>query len=260
MSVKDIETVFLSLNTMFEDLKGKIDGLTNKYEDLEKQLKKQKKSSFKCNTCSKKFESVKDLQKHKTEEAACQAKFKCDECEKTFKTEKQLSVHSKKHEKFPCEECDCEFNFEGLLVKHSQAVHESMKIFCHYFNNDKECPYDDQCIFAHEESPECKFGRGCERMMCMFQHEESDDDDEEDDGDESENDDDDDDDSQDVENIVNIEDLEPSLKKVEEAMEKVKKAIQQQTSILKCDQCEFEAKNGNGLTMHKKAKHADKNN
>jgi hypothetical protein len=44
MSVKDIETVFLSLNTMFEDLKGKIDGLSNKYEDLEKQLKKKRRS------------------------------------------------------------------------------------------------------------------------------------------------------------------------------------------------------------------------
>ena len=90
-----------------------------------------------------------------------------------------------------------------------------MKIFCHYYNNDKECPYDDQCIYAHEEN----------------------------------------DDDQDDESLIKIEDLEPSLKKVEEAMEKVKVMIQKQTSILKCDQCEFEARNSNGLTMHKKAKH-----
>ena len=63
-----------------------------------------------------------------------------------------------------------------------------MKMFCHYYNNDKECPYDDQCIFAHEESPDCKFGKGCERIKCMFQHEESD---ESEDEDENESDDDD---------------------------------------------------------------------
>ena len=89
------------------------------------------------------FESIKDLQKHKKEVTVCQGSYKCDECEKSFKSEKQLSVHLKKHEKFPCEECDREFNYEGLLEKHSEAVHESMKIFCHYYNNDKECPYDD---------------------------------------------------------------------------------------------------------------------
>ena len=180
MSVIDIETVFLNLNTQFEDLKSKIDSLSHQYENLEKELKKQKKAFFKCYKCGKKFGSVKDLQKHKTEDIACQGNFECDECAKTFKSEKQLSIHSKRHEKFPCEECDCEFNYEGLLEKHAQAVHGSMTIFCHYFNNDKECPYDDQCIYAHDESPVCKFGKGCERLMCMFQHEDSDESDNED--------------------------------------------------------------------------------
>ena len=39
---------------------------------------------------------------------------------------------------------------------HVEAVHENIKMFCHYFDNDKDCPHDDQCIFSHEESPECK--------------------------------------------------------------------------------------------------------
>ena len=55
-----------------------------------------------------------------------------------------------------------------------------MNIFCHYYNNDKECPYDDQYIYAYEESPDCKFGKGCERIECMFQHEESDESEDED--------------------------------------------------------------------------------
>lgn len=30
---------------------------------------------------------------------------------------------------------------------------------------------EDQCIYAHEESPDSMFGKGCDRIMCMFQHE-----------------------------------------------------------------------------------------
>ena len=78
--------------------------------------------------------------------------------------------------------------------------------------------------------------------------------------DDDEDDEDDEDDNQNEESLIKIEDLEPSLKKVEEAMEKVKMMIEKQTSILKCDQCEFEARNGNGLTMHKKAKHTATDN
>ena len=55
----------------------------------------------------------------------------------------------------------------------------NVTIYCHYFNNDEDCPFDDQSIFAHEESPKWMFGRGCERMKCMFQHEEHDQSDEE---------------------------------------------------------------------------------
>ena len=110
-----------------------------------------------------------------------------------FKCENQLSVHSQKHEIFTIQECDCEFNFEGLLEKHSKAVHGRMKMFCDYYNNDKECPYDIQCVYAHEESPDCMFGKGCERIMCMFQHEDSYESDNDDDN-ESDNDEDDEDD------------------------------------------------------------------
>ena len=57
--------------------------------------------------------------------------------------------------------------------------------------------------------------------------------------------------------MINITDLEPILKKVEEAMNKINLLLQRQTSQLKCDLCEFEARNENGLTMHKKAKNTD---
>ena len=261
MSMKDFEPVFSTLNTEFIDLKSKVDTLINKYEVLEKQLKKQKKFRFKCNQCKKKFESIKELQDHRKEEGSCESNFKCDECGKTFRNEKQLEVHEKQHQQFECDECDSEFSYEGLLERHIEAVHGDMKIFCHYFNNDKDCPFDDECIFAHEDSRACKFGKGCERMMCMFQHEKSDENDDDDDASDDNDDDGDDDDdhNDDEDSLIKVRDLEPSIKKVEEAMEKVNVLLKKQTSALKCDLCEFEARNTNGLTMHKKAKHTDNN-
>ena len=252
MSVKDFEPLFSVLNTAFLGLKSKIDTRINKYEDLEKQLKKKTKFTFRCNKCNKKFE-------HRKEDSACETIFKCDECGKTFRNQNQLDLHEKQHEKFECEECEMEYNFESLLEKHNEAVHGSMKIFCHYFNNDKDCPFDDKCIFAHEESPKCKYGKGCERMLCMFQHEESGEvDDEEDGSDDSEDDNDEDGEINDEDTLVNIRDLEPSIKNVEEAMEKVNVLLKKHSSALRCELCDFEARNSNGLTMHKKAKHTDK--
>ena len=250
MSVKDLENIFLSLNTEFVDLKSKIDVIIKKYEDLEYELN-QRKCQFKCSICNKKFENLSDLQDHKKEEGTCQAKFKCDECGKAFRSENQLDIHKKKHVKYECEDCDFEYNYEGLLEKHNTAVHGNVKIFCHYFNNDKECPFEDQCVFAHEESPVCKFGGGCERIMCMFQHEDNDESGDE----ENDDDDEDDDDDDESNNVITIADIEPSMNKVEEAMEKVNELLKKQK--LKCDECDFQAKNANGLNMHKKSKHTD---
>ena len=71
---------------------------------------------------------------------------------------------------------------------------------------------------------------------------------------EDENDEENDDDKKYDKDVINITDLEPSLKKVQEAMNKVNLLLQKQTSQLKCDLCEFEARNANGLNMHKTAK------
>ena len=89
-------------------------------------------------------------------------------------------------------------------------------------------------------------------MPCMFQHE-----DKENSDDEDNNDDNDFEDETEDGNIT-INDIEPSMKKVEEAMRKVDELLKKQS--LKCDVCSFEAKNSNGLTMHKKSKHTNNSN
>ena len=60
-----METVFMTLNLEFTDLKEKFNSLTKKYDDLEKEVKQQRVYKFLCIKCKEKFGNTKDLEKHK---------------------------------------------------------------------------------------------------------------------------------------------------------------------------------------------------
>ena len=124
-------------------------------------------------------------------------------------------------------------------------------MFCHYFNNDKDCPYDtddeDGCIYLHDDSQPCKFGSGCERQLCMFKHKKRDDAKEyESSNFES--------DEEDVENDTeSVSEMIPILEKFKKTVDKFDILLQKCSS--KCKLCDFETKDSNGLIMHMKAKH-----
>ena len=89
----------------------------------------------------------------------------------------------------------------------------------------------------------------CERKICMFRHEESKKEDENDNDDsvnESEV------DVSDTDQ-ENVKELIPILEWFKEAVAKFDVLLQK--CSLKCKECEFEAKDTNGLVMHMKAKH-----
>ena len=88
-----------------------------------------------------------------------------------FKEEWKLNAHLKSHEKYSCDHCDKRFKFQDIKDKHVKIAHESLKIYCHYFNNSKTCPFDNECVFLHEDAKICKYGAQCERNHCMFKHE-----------------------------------------------------------------------------------------
>ena len=58
-----------------------------------------------------------------------------------------------------------------ILEKHTQAAHEDITLYCHYFNDEKVCPCEDECIFVHKESEVCIFGQKIERRLSMFRYE-----------------------------------------------------------------------------------------
>ena len=52
------------------------------------------------------------------------------------------------HAKFGCDECDKVFRYEQILEKHKEAEHEDVQLFCHYYNDEKECPFEDNYGYA----------------------------------------------------------------------------------------------------------------
>ena len=43
--------------------------------------------------------------------------------------------------------------------------------FCHYFNNKKNCPYEEiGCMFKHAKSDDCWFKERCRNKLCQYAH------------------------------------------------------------------------------------------
>ena len=53
---------------------------------------------------------------------------------------------------------------------HNEGHEKSLK-YCHYFNNDLICPYEDNgCMFAHRVSPACRYNVKCVNKLCQFRY------------------------------------------------------------------------------------------
>jgi hypothetical protein len=51
-------------------------------------------------------------------------------------------------------------------------IHDRLLKGCHYFNNNKKCPYESiGCMFSHQFSGLCKYEKFCKNELCSFQHE-----------------------------------------------------------------------------------------
>jgi hypothetical protein len=169
-----LKTENSSLIDELNDWKTKYETLSNQYQTLKSKcdLEKAKKNTdLRCNTCKKDFESFKDLKKHKSEHETQNEIFTCSLCERTFNEDWKMNAHMKMHKNYNCDQCGKNFKYLELLNKHIKISHENIKIYCHYFNNQKICPFDEKCIFLHQEAKICKYGMLCERMYCMFRHE-----------------------------------------------------------------------------------------
>ena len=53
--------------------------------------------------------------------------------------------------------------------KHMKMHNDDVK-FCHFYNNNKNCPYEDiGCMFLHEMADPCIFNP-CLNKLCQYKH------------------------------------------------------------------------------------------
>ena len=173
---EDLEYVKKELKEAKEELKGikELKDITN--TEINSEKKDSSDQMFNCKQCDKSFDVRNRLKNHVQENHP--QKIKCKSCKETFDKTCDLEVHIKRyHEpigKYECNQCDKRFVLKWRLSKH-QENHDSQKAKkCHYFNNNKICPFEDLgCMFQHSFSSMCKYGKNCLKKLCSFQHEKS---------------------------------------------------------------------------------------
>ena len=63
------------------------------------------------------------------------------------------------------------FHLKWRLKKHEQNHTKNSRAgYCHYYNNQKECPFVNAgCMFKHVKSGLCQ-NKNCTRPLCQFEH------------------------------------------------------------------------------------------
>ena len=126
---------------------------------------------FACKQCGFNCTRKAELKVHANENH--KKEIGCTICEEIFDQTYKLELHLKTHEveSFKCQKCDKSFMLKWRLKKHERA-HEITNIkFCHYYNNTKECPFEEiGCMYQHARSEPCRFQSLCRNKLCQFIH------------------------------------------------------------------------------------------
>ena len=193
MSAKNAKiTLKILQNEMYEKiniLKEELTDLKKELEDVKEELKICKNGSvnnfdqkdmsekvLNCNECEESFKAKIDLKKHLK---ACHVRYvKCKICEESFDKNCHLEEHIRENHEatkmYECDKCEKTFLLKWRMKKHREG-HDMLLKKCHYFNNNKICPFEQiGCMFDHSRSGPCKYGTKCKIALCAFKHESSD--------------------------------------------------------------------------------------
>ena len=161
----------LQLKELLEDNKKKIEQVENRLE-TQKSFTNPKTKSIQCEECRQTCVTRAELKSHIRDSHPKQ--ISCNQCESSFRESWQLEIHLKTHnalKDFKCEDCGKEFYLKWRFSQHMKT-HKSPKVkHCHYFNNNKVCPYEEVgCKFQHKKSSEFRNRNNCKTRLCAFQH------------------------------------------------------------------------------------------
>jgi uncharacterized CHY-type Zn-finger protein len=169
---QQLEELVKKIDIKLEEVEKVIEESVAKIKTMENEQRTTDTDKFKCFECHQQFDTKKILKLHIKSNHI--KSVKCNVCNELFdeswKLERHLTSH-KEVKKYSCATCKKDFYAEWRLKKHMTIHESSNNKKCHYFNNEKECPYFEVgCMFVHEFSGQCKFGPACVRQLCPFQH------------------------------------------------------------------------------------------
>ena len=141
--IKTLEDKMISLQQWTQDMYSTLSNRVNASE----QNQQAEPKIFHCESCSEEFDQTWKLEQHMNLNHTIEKSHKCDTCEKTFALRWRLQKHIRGHQQ------------------------DNVK-FCHFFNNNKTCPFNEisGCMFKHQNAPTCKFPQRCRFQKCQFSH------------------------------------------------------------------------------------------
>ena len=153
-----------------ESIKQRITDIEVAIVSLKHSLRGDGRSNFVYAGASQRF-----YQGFRSEPLKVNRKVECKTCSvsftRIFELEKHLGQHHKSLPRFKCDTCGKEFLLKWRLEKHQDNHMDPERKKCHYFNNNKKCPYEELgCMFVHEKSEKCKFDDICANRLCPFRH------------------------------------------------------------------------------------------
>ena len=171
--VKSLKGIVKLLEKRLDDSEKKVEILEDKLGKREEVVENCLDKEIECKVCEFKCESKQNLKKHIKENHPFE--IECNLCATRFPKKSDLEVHLEVyHERkgqYKCDHCDKTFVLKWRLKKHLEVHSKSITICCHYYNNEKPCPYEQiGCMFLHEHSKICSFGGRCRNKLCQFKH------------------------------------------------------------------------------------------
>ena len=185
---KDFEQMMENVEMLRRDFEEKTNVLKKEHEEKIKELEgrvafleqsngfsKKEESSIKmisCRECSYSVEKKADLKVHIL--SVHPKQYDCNNCGKIFDSRLEFELHQKVHtaiKPFNCELCDHTFYTKWRLDKHVRQHGMTSFRYCHFFNNNKFCKYEELgCMFRHNEAPVCPKNTVCRSKLCQFKH------------------------------------------------------------------------------------------
>lgn len=154
-----------------KEVENKVNENSGHLKDLINKKDENKSQEYMCKKCDSKFKTKALLKDHTKSDH--KKDLNCKVCDEIFAKTNELESHLKNHEveMFRCSVCEKAFVLKWRLKKHEEAHNRKDVKFCHYYNNDKHCPYEDiGCMFKHATSEMCRFGSRCQNILCQFRH------------------------------------------------------------------------------------------